>query len=113
MGNDIYHLITFPEREWKEIAKSLKERGICSSIRCCQELGRYKVGEVYATPWGDLIKITSVRRYTKLEDIPTRSYFDKEMMISLKKGEEYGIDQWDYLTFERIGKDNCDNRIIR
>ncbi len=94
--------ITFPRREWKNVKVILKEKGVCSSIRCCEELNKYKMGKIYATPWGDLVKITSVKRYGKLEKIPTWKQFDKGMKISAKKGERYGNSKWDHIIFTKI-----------
>jgi hypothetical protein len=91
----------FPEKEWKDIAKQLR-KGSCSSVRCCYQLGKYKTGDIYLTPWGDKIKIEEVTRYSKAEDIPTWNLMDKGMKISVKKGEQYGNSQWDYVKFKKI-----------
>jgi len=100
--NKTYKSITFPRREWKYVENILEEKGIYSSTRCCKELGKYKVREVYKTPWGDLVKIVRVKRYTKLEDIPTWKRFDKGMKISARKGEQYGNSKWDHILFKRL-----------
>ena len=94
--------MSFPEREWVDIKKQLKKIGACSTVRSCYQLDKYKKGEVYATPWGDEIKITKVVRYLKAEDIPTWNLMDKGMKISVRKGEQYGGSQWDYVEFEKI-----------
>lgn len=97
-----YPLMPFPKREWKDIKKQLSEKGSNSSTRCCKELDKYKVGDIYLTPWGDLIKITKVTRYLKLEDIPTWKFFDKGMKVSARMGEKYGNGKWDHVLFEKI-----------
>ena len=48
-------------------------------------------------PWGDLIRIVSVKRYKKAESIPTWKYMDKRMKISVKMGKRYGNSKWDYI----------------
>lgn len=93
--------MTFPKREWKEAEKILEEKGFCSSTRCCRELNKYKVGSIYKTPWGDLVKIIRVKRYNQLEKIPTWGQFDRGMKISARKGEKYGGGKWDHVIFKK------------
>jgi hypothetical protein len=101
-GRDMKDVSTmlFPKREWPDIKKRLEKTGQGSSTRCCQELNKYKAGQVWQTPWGDKIKITKVTRYRKLEEIPTYKYFDKGMKASARVGEKYGGGQWDHVLFE-------------
>jgi hypothetical protein len=93
----------FPKREWKDIEKQLNQ-GSCSSVRCCHQLGQYKIGDIFSTPWGDTIKITKVTRYSKAEDIPTWKLMDKGVKISVSKGEQYGNSKWDHVVFEKSEK---------
>lgn len=78
------------------IKKFLKKEGECSTVRCCDELGKYKEGDICKTPWGDLIKIVKVERYLKMEKIPTFNQMDEIMKISLKSGKN----KWDYIEFK-------------
>lgn len=94
--------MSFPKREWTNIAKQLKTNGVFSSIRSCRELGKYKKGDVYLTPWGDKIRIVNVTRYTKAEDIPTWKILDKGMKISVRMAERYGNSLWDRVVFKKI-----------
>jgi hypothetical protein len=94
-------VMTFPEREWKDIAKQLEKFGSCSSVRSCFELNKYKANQSYLTPWGDVIKIKKVTRYKKAEDIPTWKKMDKGMKISVRVGGRYGDNKWDYVEFEK------------
>lgn len=96
-----YEPITFPKREWKDIRKILDKKGVNSSTRCCKELNKYKVGNIYKTPWGGLVKIVKVKRYNKLEKIPTWKYFDRGMKISARKGEKYSDNKWDHIIFKK------------
>jgi hypothetical protein len=95
-----YSLIPFPKREWKTLRKALSEKKICSTVRCCNELGKYKTGQILKTPWGDLIKITKVKRYYDLQKIPTWKFFDKGMKISAGKAKIYGREKWDFISFK-------------
>ncbi len=96
--------MSFPKREWENVARRLR-RNSCSSVRCCNQLGKYKVDGIYSTPWGDVIKIEEVTRYTKAEDIPTWHLMDKGMKVSVRKGGQYGNSQWDYVKFKKIKPD--------
>lgn len=95
-------IISFPRREWKDIKKILAEQGQGSTVRCCYELGKYKAGRIFETPWKDLIKITKVTRYHRAEDIPTWPQMDKGMKISVRMGERYGGGKWDHVYFKKI-----------
>ncbi len=98
-----YQIMPFPEREWKDIEKQLKH-GSCSSVRSCNQLDIYKVGDMYLTPWGDKIIIEKVTRYLKAEDIPTWNLMDKGMKISVRMGERYGNNEWDHVVFKKTEK---------
>ena len=97
-----HQLMSFPKSEWADIAKQLEKVGCCSSTRCCYQLGKYKKGDVYITPWGDTIEIIKVTRYLKPEDIPTWNLMDKGMKISVRKGKQFGNSQWDHVIFKKI-----------
>lgn len=94
--------MTFPEKEWSDIARRLKDKGQCSTIRCCNEFGKYEVGQIYSTPWGDVVEIIRVDKYSKAEDIPTWPLMDKAMKISVRKGEKFGDSKWDYVVFSKV-----------
>lgn len=91
--------ISFPRREWNSIKRELR-KNVISTVRCCKELGKYKKGDICKTPWGDLIKIASVKQYKKAESIPTWKKMDKNMKISVKMGERYGKNKWDYIRYK-------------
>jgi len=94
-------LISFPEREHKDIKKVLRTKGYSSTVRSCYELNKYKANQLYRTPWDEIIKITKVTRYRKAEDIPTWNKMDKGMKISCRMAERYGNSQWDFIEFKR------------
>ena len=48
----MFEKISFPEYEYGSIQKYLKKLGYCYTTRVYKELGKYKVGELYAAPWG-------------------------------------------------------------
>lgn len=95
-----YKSITFPKKEWGNLKIALAANAPCSTVRCCKELGKYRTGQVWKTPWGDLIKIVKVKRYYKPENIPTWKFFDKAMKISASYGKTYGGEKWDFVSFK-------------
>lgn len=92
--------ISFPRREWNYIKRELRKRGFSTTVRCCKEPGKYKKGDICKTPWGDLIQIIGVKRYSKAESIPTWKKMDKKMKISVKIGEIYGNSKGDYIRYK-------------
>lgn len=85
------------------MVRRLLRTGTCSTIRVCDELGRYRKGEIRRAPWGGLVRIVGVKRYRKAEDIPTWGMLDKGMKISARMGGRYGGSRWDYVVFRSEG----------
>jgi hypothetical protein len=96
-----YPTISFPKREWQNIKKNLATTGQSSTVRSCFEYGKYKLRGIYQTPWGNLIKIIKIQRFTRAEDIPTWTKMSKGMKISVKAGGRYGKNKFDWLTFSK------------
>ena len=91
--------ISFPEEEWEDIKTRINSGKTCSTVRCCDELGKYKLSQTYITPWNDLIKITKIENYNKAEDIPTWKYWGETMRKSVKEGKVHGNNEWEYIEF--------------
>ena len=47
--------ISFPEHEYMSIQNYLNKLGYCYTTRVYKEIGKYKVGELYVAPWGDVL----------------------------------------------------------
>ena len=62
--------ISFPEHEYESIQNYLKRLGYCYTTRVYKEVGKYKVGELYTAPWGDVLKIDEVKTYWKVSERP-------------------------------------------
>ena len=62
--------ISFPEHEYESIQNFLNELGYCYTTRVYKEIGKYKVGELYIAPWGEVLIIDEVRTYQKVSDRP-------------------------------------------
>ena len=89
--------MTFPEYEHENVQKYLNERGYCYTTRVYKEAGKYKVGELYRAPWGDVLKIEEVHRYWKVCDRP---FYDEMTEDEKREIREYSEDMG--LPFEWI-----------
>lgn len=93
--------ITFPEHEYDAVQKWLDKQGFCYTTRVYKEAGKYKVGESYLAPWGDVLRIDEVQTYTKVSDRP---FFDEmseeEKDEILKYSENIGL-PYEFIRFSR------------
>ncbi len=53
----MFEEISFPEHEYESVQDYLNRLGYCYTTRVYKEIGKYKVGELYTAPWGDVLKI--------------------------------------------------------
>ena len=70
----MFNEISFPGHEYETIQAYLNELGYCYTTRVYKEVGKYKVGEIYIAPWGDLLKIEEVKKYWKVTDYLRTSF---------------------------------------
>ena len=64
-------------------------------------LGKYKVGELYTAPWGDVLKIDEVQTYRKVSDRPFYNEMsDDEKMEICKYSEDIGL-PYEFIKFSR------------
>ena len=66
----MFKKISFPEHEYESIQNYLNTLGYCYTTRVYKEIRKYKVGELYIAPWGDVLKIDEVNTYWKVSDRP-------------------------------------------
>ena len=97
-----FETITFPEEEWEGIKTRINSGKACSTIRCCDEYGKYQLNQTLKTPWGDLVKIVKIENNSKMEDIPTYKFWDETMRKSVEVGELHGNNKWEYIEFIKI-----------
>jgi hypothetical protein len=103
-------VIIFPKEEWKDIKEWLNDNGESSTVRCGDELGKYKKGQIYVSDQDDkyFVTVTDVKRYKKAEDIPTWDEMTKPMKLSIKSAGKDG--KWDYITYERVNLQDYENK---
>ena len=97
-----YQPITFPKREWSTIKRKLNSGHTNLTVRTCYEYGKYKLHGIYQTPWGDLIKIIEIKRFTRAEDLPHWSKMSTGDKISVKYGGRVGKNKFEWLAFRKI-----------
>ena len=97
----MYTKITFPENEYKSIQKYLNELGYCYTTRVYKALGKYKVGELYAAPWGDILKIDEVKTYRKVSDRPFYEEMSDDEKAEIRKySEDMGL-PYEFIRFSK------------
>ena len=89
--------ITFPESEFDSVQHRLNGQGFCYTTRVYREVGKYKVGESYLAPWGDVLKIDDVQTFFKVSERP---FYDE--MSEAEKGEIYKYSENMGLPYEFI-----------
>lgn len=98
----MFEKISFPEHEYKSIQNYLDNLGYCYTTRVYKEVGKYKVGQSYIAPWGDVIRIDEVKKFWKVSDRP---YFEEmaedEKMEICKYSEDIGL-PYEFIRFSKI-----------
>ena len=74
----------------------------CYTTRVYKEAGKYKVGEIYIAPWGDLLKIDEVKQYWKVSDRPFYDEMkDNEKAEIRKYSEDMGL-PYEFIKFSKV-----------
>jgi len=69
--------------------------------RVYKEAGKYKVGELYKAPWGDILKINEVKKYWKVSDLPFYDEMtDDEKDLIRKYSEDMGL-PYEWIKFSK------------
>ena len=84
----MFEEISFPEHEYESVQNYLNKLGYCYTTRVYKEVGKYKVGELYTAPWGDVLKIDEVQTYRKVSDRPFYNYYHRPGSITISTAEE-------------------------
>ena len=93
----MFEEISFPEHEYELIQNYLNKLGYCYTTRVYKEIGKYKVGELYIAPWGDILKIDEVKTYWKVSERP---FYDE--MSDDERKEIYKFSEGIGLSYEFI-----------
>ncbi|MCL2203991.1 MAG: hypothetical protein FWB88_08630 [Defluviitaleaceae bacterium] len=97
----MFNEISFPKHEHKTIQNYLTEIGYCYTTRLYKETGKYKVGKLYISPWGDVLKIDEVQKYWKVSDRPFYDEMsDSEKEEIHKYSEEIGL-PYEWIKFSK------------
>ena len=97
----MFEEISFPEHEYKLVQHYLNKLGYCYTTRVYKETGKYKVGELYAAPWGDVLKIDEIRIYWKVSDRPFYDEMSDDEKIEIcKYSEDMGM-PYEFIKFSK------------
>lgn len=97
----MFEEISFPEHEYKLVQHYLNKLGYCYTTRVYKETGKYKVGELYAAPWGDVLKIDEIRIYWKVSDRPFYDEMSDDERIEIcKYSEDIGL-PYEFIKFSK------------
>ena len=97
----MFEEITFPEQEYKSIQNYLNKPGYCYTTRVYKEIGKYKAGELYTAPWGDVLKIDEVKTYRKVSDRPFYDEMSDEEKDEIRKySEDIGL-PYEFIKFSK------------
>ena len=93
--------ISFPEHEYESIQDYLNKLGYCYTTRVYKEVGKYKVGELYIAPWGDILKIDEVKTYWKVSERPFYNEMNDDEKIEIcKYSEDIGL-PYEFIKFSK------------
>lgn len=93
--------ILFPEHEYESIQNCLNKLGYCYTTRVYKEIGKYKAGELYAAPWGDVLKIEEVKTYWKVSERPFYDEMNDDEREEIRKySEDMGL-PFEFIKFSR------------
>ena len=97
----MYKTISFPEHEYESIQSYLNNLGYCYTTRVYKEVGKYKTGELYLAPWGDVLKIDEVKTYWKVPDRPFYDEMSEDEKTEIRKySEDIGL-PYEFIKFSR------------
>lgn len=97
----MFEEISFPEHEYESIQGYLNTLGYCYTTRVFKEIGKYKVGELYTAPWGDVLKIDEVKTYWKVADRPFYDEMNDDERIEIcKYSEDMGL-PYEFIKFSK------------
>lgn len=97
----MYKEISFPEYEYGSIQNYLNKLGYCYTTRVYKEIGKYKPGELYTAPWGDLLKIDEVKTYRKVSERPFYDEMTDDERTEIRKySEDMGL-PYEFIKFSK------------
>ena len=93
--------ISFPEHEYESIQNYLDKLGYCYTTRVYKELWKYKVGELYIAPWGDILQIDEVKTFLKVSERPFYDEMSDDEKAEIRKySEDIGL-PYEFIKFSK------------
>lgn len=96
--------ISFPAHEYESVQNYLNRLGYCYTTRVYRETGKYRVGEIYRAPWGELLKIDEVKTYRNVSDRPFYDEMNDDERAEIRKySEDMGL-PYEFIRFSRCAE---------
>ena len=93
--------MSFPKHEYESIQNCLDKLGYCYTTRVYKEIGKYRAGELYTAPWGDVLKIEEVKTFWKVSDRPFYDEMSDDEKAEIRKySEDIGL-PYEFIKFSR------------
>ena len=100
-GKNMAEIIAFPEHEYDSVQKWLDKQGFCYTTRVYKEVGKYKVGESYLAPWGEVLRIDSVQTFSKVSERPFHDEMSEDEKDEIYRySEKMGL-PYEFIRFSR------------
>ena len=66
-----------------------------------EEIEKYKVGELYTAPWGEVLKIDEVKTYRKVSDRPFYDEMTEDEKAEIRKYSEDMELPYEFIKFSK------------
>lgn len=84
--------IDFPKEEYKKYLDRINENKIIYTTRVSSEVGKYKLNNIYNSPFGKL-RVIEVKHFNLIEEHPFFEELNNNQKEEIRKyEEEFGID---------------------
>lgn len=80
--------IKFPKSECEDLKKRLEDGKSIHTIRVGKDYGKYDVGDVVKTEWGDTLRVIGSKKIEGIEEYEFYSDITKEQLVFLNPYEK-------------------------
>lgn len=102
-GTMEHDLMTFPENEHSLIIERLNQGKICYTTRVFKELGKYKAGVKYNTPWNQTIIVIQIQQFNMIVDHPFYKELTPAQREEIYQYSEKVAKPYELISFKLFG----------
>ncbi|MEO3944687.1 hypothetical protein [Gorillibacterium sp. CAU 1737] len=96
--------MTFPENEYSSIVNRLNQGKTCYTTRVYKELGIYREGVKYNTPWNQTIVVIQIQQFNKIADHPFYKELTPAQREEIYQYSEKADKSYELIAFKLIEK---------